>query len=284
MKNVFVGALILLMHPFAYADTTLLAVADDELRGNPFLAEYRDGQFVTLPFVFSGSSASGALNSIAQAWKHCGKPKAFNRHGRQHDVKNIEIHDPQLDGQLFKLEIPGISKKNDNPILVSCGNAAPNIVSQTKVTLAPEHSTRFRAIAEKLAADFVNRRGDRNWKLGRTSAFRVQGTPWVVIKTMVILKEGEHGQEWTDDRGYVFQVVDVDKWRIKWQAFGHPEWLSSDVGVREISADLFFRLGSSSRVLMLGIHGSGWESSGERAIYDLESGEVRSVIYVSESE
>lgn len=91
MKNVFLGAMIFLMHPFAYADTTLLAVADGELRGNPFLAEYRDGQLVTLPIVFSGSSESDALDSLAQAWKHCGKPKAFNRQGRGERTETLWI-------------------------------------------------------------------------------------------------------------------------------------------------------------------------------------------------
>jgi hypothetical protein len=161
----------------------------------------------------------------------------------------------------------GLSWAGRPPLLSWCGPTAPRHVPAKAATLAPAQLAVAHDAASKLASAFVTRRDPAvPWSLGSQEVRSVAGTPLAIVTTPLQLEFG-------DDRGHVFQAIDRQTGTVRWQAFGHPEWLSGDVGVREVTGDVFFRLPGTADVLMLGRHGTGWESFGH-GIYKLTTGEL----------
>ena len=162
-------------------------------------------------------------------------------------------------------------KSTTYPWLVWCGTASPTLVATRPASPAEVSTPRLNALSEEVVRKALASSSEcsgLDWSLGQTMASVVDGTT-LVATTPVKLKSG-------DSRGYVFQVVDLAGGKLLWQAFGHPEWSSSATEIREVSAQMFFRLKNQGEVFMLGNYGAGWESTAS-AVYRPRTGSVVSI-------
>ena len=239
----------------AYANDTLYAVVEYGSAGNPLIP--------------IDSTSEATLNGTLLAWQKCSRIRALDIQFRPLDLRLEEVEEPEaLLGQVL-LHFGALNvKTRAYPWLVWCGVDAPQSVRARAATHAEVDLAKLRKEARLTARRVIHLSPERSkevWALGPTTA-RVVEEQMLVSNTTIRFKSG-------DNRGYVFQVVDLKQQRMLWQAFGHPEWSPGVEGIREVSAKMFFRLPKSTEVLMLGNSGSGWESTAF-AIYKLRDGSV----------
>lgn len=269
MKHLLFSVTLCLLAGPANAAQSLFAIAPWDAEGNPFQSALDSGAFVT-------SESTSDIDALLKAWSSAGPVRGMDASGRIFPVTVTEVNEPS--GMLgdsplhFRFDadpIPG------HPVLVWTGETGIEFVRASPTSLNTAALSSLQQNAKSLVSRSVARRGERmTWALGTARTLRIAGTAWVVATTPITLEHEGH----KDDRGWVFQVFNALSRQIAWQQFGHPEWTSEPTGVLEVTAALFFRVKGSDQILMLGEHGSGWESS-EWAIYDLVSGKALSVSY-----
>jgi hypothetical protein len=105
-------------------------------------------------------------------------------------------------------------------------------------------------------------------RIGARRVERVVGVEGIVTAWFQVLLQYGEGPE--DPRGGAFIVYDLNRKKIVYSTFGHPEW-NPRSDIHYVRPYLYFRVGSDPTVYCLTQYDGAWESSG-MAVFDVVAG------------